>query len=152
MPAMAQFALNQFFPYRLAVLAEEASLAIAEVYAGRFGLSRPEWRVLAALAEAPGMTANEIALFSTLAKMQVSRAVAELEAKGLLARTADAEDRRHNRHRLTPAGRALMRRLVPLVRAREAALLAGLSAVERAALEALLARVSARARALKAGE
>lgn len=149
---MADFALNEFFPYRLAVLAEEVSLAVAEVYAGRFALTRQQWRVLAALAEAPGMSANEIAAYSTLAKMQVSRAVAELEAKGLLARAADAEDRRNNRHRLTPAGRALLKRLVPLVREREAALLAGFSAEERAALEALLARVGAQARGLLAGE
>lgn len=147
---MADFALDHFFPYRLAVLAEEVSLCIAQVYAGRFALSRPGWRVLAALAKAPGMTANEIAACSTLGKMQVSRAVTELEARALLAREADAGDRRNNRHRLTAAGRALLRRVVPLAQQREAALLQGLSAAEQATLLALLGRVQGRARALLA--
>ncbi|MDU0959595.1 MAG: MarR family transcriptional regulator, partial [Bradyrhizobium sp.] len=37
--------LQEYFPYRLARLAEQVSLAVAEVYADRFALSRQEWRI-----------------------------------------------------------------------------------------------------------
>ena len=38
--------LEAFLPYRLAVLAHTTSRALAGVYAERFGLSIPEWRIL----------------------------------------------------------------------------------------------------------
>ncbi len=71
--------LQHFVPYRLAVLAEQISRAVGAVYAGRFSLTRPEWRVLAALGEHGEMAGTDIARFSALDKMAVSRAVASLE-------------------------------------------------------------------------
>lgn len=141
--------LNEFFPYRLAVLAEAVSRATAQVYAARFDLTRDEWRVLAALAGDGAMKTTRLIEHTTLDKMQVSRAVARLEGNGLLQRGADPEDRRGQVLDLLPAGRALYRKIVPMVQAREAFLLEGLSADERAALEAALAKVLQRARQLQ---
>ena len=76
--------LREFLPYRLAVLAEAVSRSIAQVYSHRFDLSRDEWRVLAALAETGTMKTRDTALYTTLDKMQVSRAVAGLEDGGLI--------------------------------------------------------------------
>jgi DNA-binding MarR family transcriptional regulator len=143
-----RFRLTGFFPYRLAVLAERVSLAVAQLYADRFGISRAEWRVLAALGANDGMAAKDIGAYSTLDKMQVSRAVAGLEAAGLIARTPDAEDRRAKILTLTPAGRTMYQHIVPLARAREAYLLEDLDAAERAALETALDKVLARAQGL----
>ncbi|MCU0929290.1 MAG: MarR family transcriptional regulator, partial [Burkholderiaceae bacterium] len=128
--------LQRFFPYRLAVLADAVSRAVADVYEQRFDLGRDEWRVLAALAQGPMKTGDVIA-HTTLDKMQVSRAVARLEGHGLVERELHADDRRARVLRLTPAGRALFRRIAPLAQAREAFLLD--------ALDAARARATARA-------
>lgn len=139
--------LQQFFPYRLAVLAEAVSRAIADVYGERFDLTRDEWRVLAALAGGPMKTGDVIA-HTTLDKMQVSRAVIRLEAHGLVEREQVAGDRRARVLRLTPAGRALFRRIAPLARAREAFLLEALDADERRVLDRAIDKLRERARLL----
>lgn len=141
--------LDRFFPYRVAVLAEAVSRSVAQVYAERFELSRDEWRVLAALAQAGRMKMVRLVEHTTLDKMQVSRAVARLEAGALLGREPDPEDRRGWVLHLTAAGRALHRKIVPMVQAREAFLLEALDAAERAALEAALEKVLERARRLE---
>lgn len=139
------FELTRFFPYRLAVLAERVSLAVSGLYADRFDLSRPEWRVIAALGANRTMAAKDIGPYSTLDKMQVSRAVARLEERGLVHREEDAADRRAKILSLTPAGRALHQKIVPLVRAREDYLLGDLDEAERAQFERFMAAILARA-------
>jgi DNA-binding MarR family transcriptional regulator len=141
--------LQRFFPYRLAVLAEDVSRTVAQLYADRFDLTRQEWRVLAAVAANRRMAAKEIAEYSTLDKMSVSRAVAALEAKALLSREEDPADRRNKLLALTAAGRALYQKIVPLVRAREDYLLDALSPDERETLDGILDKLGARARSLR---
>jgi len=140
--------LQNFFPYRLAVLAEAVSQSVAQVYRERFGLTRDEWRVIAALAESGPARTAAIIERTTLEKMQVSRAVTRLEQGGLLERQPDPEDGRGWVLRLTPQGRALYRKIVPVVAAREAFLLDALDAAERRALDSALAKVLERARLL----
>jgi DNA-binding MarR family transcriptional regulator len=140
--------LQQFLPYRLAVLAEAVSQAVASVYRERFGLTRDEWRVLAALADCGTVKTTRVIEHTTLEKMQVSRAVARLEAAGLITRLPDPDDGRGWLLQMQPAGRALYRRIVPLVQAREAFLLEGLDEQERALLDRALATMLARARLL----
>jgi DNA-binding MarR family transcriptional regulator len=148
---IAPMQLQRFLPYRLAVLADAVSRATAAVYGRRFELSRDEWRLLAALGEAGRIQAAEAAQTTTLEKMQASRALRSLEARGLVARETDANDRRHVIVHLLPAGRALLRQLVPLVLEREAWLLEVLDADERAVLDRALAKLLERARALGDG-
>ena len=45
--------LRTYLPYRLNLLAELTSDGTREIYRKRHGLTRPEWRVLVNLAEAP---------------------------------------------------------------------------------------------------
>jgi DNA-binding MarR family transcriptional regulator len=140
--------LTRFFPYRLAVLSEQVSRCMAQVYDERFDLGRDEWRVLAALYEQPTLKTTDVIATTTLDKMQASRAVARLEAAGLISRTADGSDRRHRVLRLLPAGRALVKKIIPLVQAREAFLLEGLDAQEREVLDRVLTTLTERARQL----
>jgi DNA-binding MarR family transcriptional regulator len=142
------FQLTDFFPYRLAVLSERVSMAVAQLYSDRFDVTRAEWRVLAALAVNNGMTAKEIIAYSTLEKMQVSRAVVSLEAKGHVVRSTDAADRRAQILTLTAAGRALFKKIVPLARAREADLLQDLDKEELALLASVMDKVLHRAQKL----
>lgn len=138
--------LQQFLPYRLAVLAESVSRTMAAVYRRRFDLSRDEWRLLAALSETGRIQAAEAAQITTLAKMQASRALRSLESRGLVARETDERDRRHVMVSLQPAGRALLRQVAPLVLAREDWLLEALDEQERAVLDRALDKLLERSR------
>lgn len=137
--------LQRYFPYRLARLAEQVSIAVAEVYGHRFSLSRQEWRILAALGARPVLPTKEIGRLTTLDKMNVSRAVQSLEARGIVMRTRDPEDGRERIVALTSAGRALYRKIVPYALAREASLLAVLTREEIATLDTVMRKLSAAA-------
>src|SRR5262245_17793198 len=100
------FQLERFLPYRLSVLANRASRALARLYGERFGLSVAEWRVIAHLARTAPASANEVAARAAMDKVQVSRAVARLTAKELVERATDAADRRRSALRLTRRGQA----------------------------------------------
>ena len=149
---MAGMQLDSFFPYRLSVLADAVSRSIAEVYAERFDLGRDEWRVLAALADAAMLRTAAVIERTTLDKVAVSRALVRLEGRGLVERRTDPEDGRGYLIRLRPAGRVLLGKLTPMVREREAFLLAGLDEAERRALDAALGKVLERANQLAARE
>src|SRR5512147_221812 len=86
----APLALDRFLPYRLSVLANTVSTSIARVYARRFGLSVPEWRVMAVLGMSPPLTAGDVCGRTAMDKVRVSRAVARLLRGGLLDRRVDA--------------------------------------------------------------
>ena len=108
-----------------------------------------EWRVLRALSLAPGpLTAGVLGDALGMDKMAVSRAVRALEAKGRLHRRPDPVDGRRIALGITAGGRALIDRIEPSGREREAALLEALTPAERATLDALLDRLVARARTL----
>jgi len=137
--------LRKFFPYRLARVAEIVSQATAQVYAERFGLTRDEWRIVAALAGQGAMKTSWIMENSTLDKMRVSRALARLERDGLTIRTSDPEDGRAWLVTLQPSGTALYRKIVPMVEAREDFLLSALTESEREVLIAAIDKVYDRA-------
>lgn len=137
--------LQTFFPYQLAQLAEAVSRSVASVYADRFGLSRDEWRILAALAEEGQMQASDLVPHTSLDKMQVSRALARMEQDGLVVRQPSPEDARARLVKPTAQGRKLYRKIVPMVQEREAHLLQTLSCSEREALMRAMEKIRERA-------
>ncbi len=151
-PAAADFQLERFLPYRLSVLANRASRALARLYGARFGLSVAEWRVIAHLARFAPVSANDVAARAAMDKVQVSRAVARLTAKTLIERATDGADRRRSALRLTRRGLALHDAIVPLARDVEAQLLAGLTPADVARLDRLLSALTLRATNLAPGE
>ena len=140
--------LDKFFPYQLARLAEQVSLATDQGYRTRFSLGRDEWRVIAARAQGSEMKTGDVLGRTTMEKMQVSRALARLERDGLVERSPDPGDGRAYLVRLRPAGLALYRKIVPMVQAREEYLLSDLSEAERKVLAAAFDKVGERARQL----
>lgn len=144
------FILDQFLPYRLSVLSNRISAAIAECYSRRFGLSIPEWRVIAVLAHAPGASAAEVAERTAMDKVAVSRAVRRLQLTGRVSRRTAAGDRRRSMLELTAEGRSIYQRVTPVLRRYEDELLAALSMREREALDTLLQRLQSRAGELPA--
>lgn len=109
------------------------------------GLSRPEYVVLWSLALCSGAQARDIAETAGFPRNTLSRAIARVEALGLLRREADADDQRAQLLWLTEAGEALIRATMPAFVAQEQAMLDPLSAQERKTLSRLLAKVVLRA-------
>ena len=140
----ASLDLEKFLPYRLNRLAEAVSRDFQTIYRTRYGLTRPEWRLLASLGQHGTMTATEVGRDSAMHKTKVSRAVAALEERRWLKRETDLEDRRVERLALTPAGAKAYAELVPLARRFEADLLRLLDPAEREALSIGLAAVERR--------
>jgi DNA-binding MarR family transcriptional regulator len=147
-PDDAPLRLETFLPYRLAVLAHTVSRAIAARYEAEFGLTIPEWRVMALLGAAPGLSASQVAEATPMDKVAVSRAVRSLAAAGRLQSRADGADGRRQILTLTPAGLAVYRRIAPVAQALEAQLTAGLDARERALLGSLIDRLQGAAERL----
>src|SRR5437660_4460544 len=135
------FSLRGFLPYQLAVLAEYTSTRFAEVYSEKFGLSIPEWRVLATVGERDLLRAKDIEAERHLHKTVVSRAIAKLRARGLLQLKNNAEDRRESFLLLTAKGRKLYGEIIPLARVYSNEIVASLSASERIGLQRGLERM-----------
>ena len=101
----AELILDQFMPYRLARLSSTVSTAVAREYAKQFGLSIPEWRVIAILGRSPGLSAVEVAEQTFLDKVAVSRAVTKLIKAGRIDRQFADADRRRSILNLSEQGR-----------------------------------------------
>jgi DNA-binding MarR family transcriptional regulator len=140
--------LEHFVPYRLSVLTNIVSMSIAEAYEREFGLSIPQWRVIAVLARYPDLSAIEVAERTAMDKVAVSRAVQGLLTARRVLRTYDSGDRRRSRLRLSNAGKSVYTRVAPLALRYEKNLLDALSPTDRKALDRLLGRLVTRARTM----
>jgi len=109
----APLKLEQFLPYQLNVVASLTSQALSRVYARRYGIGVPEWRVLVTLGQYGVMTGKAIGAHTHMHKTKVSRAVAFLEQRKLVVRRANREDMREAFLSLTAAGRAIYQELAP---------------------------------------
>lgn len=138
MPDHAQLVLERFLPYRLSVLSNRLSSAIAREYSQRFDLGVTEWRVMAILGRTPDLSANQVAQRAAMDKVAVSRAVARLLASGRIERDFDEDDRRRSVLRLSEAGYAIYDAVVPLALGFEQQVLGELAADERGQLQRLL--------------
>lgn len=140
--------LNKFFPFRLSVLSNQVSRAVARIYARRFRLKLPEWRVLAILGVHSDLTASQICEITAMDKVAISRAVTRLIAMGRVASAIDPADARRALLSLTADGMDIYRRIVPMARAVEARLLEQLTDAERTMLHELFDRLGASAKEL----
>lgn len=104
-------ALEAFLPYRLNRISELVSQRFAALYRQRYGLTRPEWRALAALGQFEHMTATAICQHSSMHKTKVSRAVASLSERKWVLRETDGSDRRIEHLSLTREGKRVYRDL-----------------------------------------
>ena len=77
--------------------------------------------------------------------MRTSRALGGLETKGLVRRTPVAGDRRRVTVSLTPEGRAMYDRILPVMARFNMELSAALTAQEQAQLDAMLVKLRSRA-------
>jgi DNA-binding MarR family transcriptional regulator len=105
------------------------------------GVRRKPFSVLVALAESGPASQADLGRRLALDRSDLHAIVADLERDGHVDRERDPADARRNRVKLTPRGRAQIRRLEAKVDAAQDELLAPLTKAERAELVRLLARV-----------
>lgn len=120
-------------------------MSIAHAYEREFGLTIPQWRVIAVLARYPNLSAIEVAARTAMDKVAVSRAVQALLATRRVVRNYDKGDRRRSVLRLSALGREVYTRVAPLALSYEKRLLDALSSADRRALDRLIGRLTERA-------
>ena len=141
-PSKPSLRLSNFLPYRLSVLSNTVSRNIADLYDREFGISIWQWRVMAVLGENSGITATEIGQVTAMDKVAVSRAVSGLLDSGHIARKASAEDARRAILSLTPKGKTVYDKIVPIALEAERNLVEALSPDERTQLGSLMEKLS----------
>jgi DNA-binding MarR family transcriptional regulator len=141
--------LEKFLPYRLSVLAQLVSESLHDLYAGPFGLTVTQWRVMAALGRFAPLTASHVSKRIVMDKVAVSRAVTDLTKRGLVERATDRQDRRRASLRLSARGRAMHARIVPIALDYEARLCRALSADDRRNFDGIVGRLFAHASVLR---
>jgi DNA-binding MarR family transcriptional regulator len=133
--------LDDFLPYLVSVLANRMSTQLAKVYEERFGISIPEWRVIANLAQNKNVSVREIQARVHMDKAKVSRAAARLESVGIVEKNVNTGDRRLVELRLTRKGLRLYAEIEPLALSFERDVLSRLSAEEQDAFRATVKRL-----------
>lgn len=141
--ALSDFRLEDFLPYRLSVAANRVSRLFSRRYSETYGLTIPEWRVLATIARFGTLSPGAVGEWTAMDKVKVSRAAASLVAHGLVRQSPDPNDGRGRRLRLTRKGVSVHEGVVPLARELEATLADGLSRPEWLALNKALSRLNA---------
>ena len=144
--------LESFLPYRLSLLSNAISGAIAAVYGDKFAISMPEWRIMMILAEYPDISADEACRRTKIEKSVVSRAVARLLSRHLINRDVDEKDRRRSILRLSETGLSVYDEVMPIARNYEAELLADLTAEELEAFNDMIDKLMEKANRLLTGE
>ncbi len=138
----APLKLEEFLPYRLNVVASVVSQALSRLYATRYGIGVPEWRVLVTLGQYGMMTGKDVGAHSHMHKTKVSRAVAQLEKRKLLTRRANRADLRESFLSLTPAGRVIYMDMAPIALDFAKRLTELIEPTDRAAFERAIERLT----------
>lgn len=140
--------LERFLPYRLNVVGTLGGRALGRIYGEHFGIGIPEWRVVAQLGEFGKLTSRDIGELAQMHKTKVSRAVGELEKRGLVSRAENRQDRRVSFVALTPAGKRIYDQIVPLALGFEARWIDGIAPDELKVFERVLSTLTERGRHL----
>lgn len=138
--------LEDFLPYRLAVLSNTVSTTVARAYDKRFNVSIPEWRVIAILGRFPGLSAIEVADRTMMDKVAVSRAVTKLIKNGRIDREFADADKRRSILNLSEEGKRVHDDVATLALQFERDLIHGMNEEEIESLNAMMDRLLARAR------
>ena len=122
-PDRTALRLDDYLPYRLSVAANEVSRLVARAYEDRFGLTIPQWRIIANLAEHGPSTPQQLGQLAAMDKVTVSRASRGLLARRLSRRIENGKDGRSHILALTDEGVTLYDAIAPLALAFERALI-----------------------------
>ncbi len=136
--ALGETPLQQFVTFRMSRVQARLNAQASDILERHSGLSLIQWRTIAILAILGETTPMAVARFGRLDKGLLSRKLKALIADGLVSSRSDPNDQRRQLLSLTRAGRAVYDRLLPIMEARQAHLVADLDPQQRSAfLEAL---------------
>ena len=110
-------------------------------YRTRFGLSVPEWRVMAVLGDSGAQTQRDLTRRTLMDKVAVNRACKVLEERDFAARTPNEADGRSHLLDLTEDGRAVHDQVMPLAVEMERRIFAGFEEEELAQFRLLLRKL-----------
>jgi DNA-binding MarR family transcriptional regulator len=147
--ARGSLTLQHYLPYRLSVAANAVSRLIALAYEEKFGLTIPQWRLIAVLAEEGPLTQQELCGRTIMDKVTVTRAGQGLLRRRLIKRIPNSTDGRSHRLVLTKTGETLYEEVVPLALEYEVKLLAGMAPHDVGKLEQQLRQLEQTAAALR---
>ncbi|CAM4192174.1 MarR family winged helix-turn-helix transcriptional regulator [Pseudoalteromonas byunsanensis] len=133
--------IDEFLPYRLVKLANKVSAAFSEVYFEQAGLTVPQWRVIAHLAQQKQCSAKQLCDLAEIDKSTMSRAVKQLTDKQLIELCADPNDKRAKLLSLTKDGDVLYAKLSPKALEWEQGLLVELSDDEKHMLRHVMDKI-----------
>lgn len=139
--------LNGFLPYRLSVISNRISSAIAARYQESFSITLPEWRIMAILGETPDLSAAQVSEKTAMDKVAVSRAVSRLLEAGYVERYFSKDDKRRSVLTLSADGSAIYGQVVPMASAYERDLLKSLTEAEQLQLHELLDKLETASKA-----
>lgn len=142
--------LRRYFTYRLNTLSKLNDMASQAAYLRGTGLSLSEARCLSSIGSFPHLTVNQLAFEANLDKGHASRAAQALADKGLVVKNTRERDARSVSLTLTAGGKALWRKLMPLIEQRNLELLQCLSDEQQATLLDLFDRILAQEQARQA--
>ena len=135
--------LGNYLPY----LINRVGFALVESFTADaltpHGLSIAMWRVLAALSNRGEQRQIDLVDMTSIDASTMSRLVTRLVRMGLVTRSRSATSNREVVVELSPKGRVLVQRLIPIARSLEKTASNGLSAKEQAVVKRALRRMYA---------
>lgn len=136
--------LEDFIPFKLAVVANRVSQSIGHLFETRFGLQIPEWRILMALYAYGRQPFHEVVDRTSMDKARVSRAQRRLVDLRMIETAVDPADGRRLLMSITDAGARMCAQILPEAAAREAWYLQVLSDPEHRQLDLILDKLMQR--------
>lgn len=146
MKASTKAGLDQFLTYRLHVLNKLSERGIGVRYQEKLGVTVPEARVIASVGSFGPFSIMDLARHANLDKSQASRAAEALIKQGLVQRESSETDGRVVLVSLTPEGRALYRKVMPIARKWNEDFFASLDEKEKVVLSRALDKAIANAK------
>ena len=139
---LSEGGVHSIVGYQLAQAAIVTDQVFDERVGRRGGPRRVEFTILALVQGNPGVSARQLARALAVTPPNIAVWLDRLESRGLVARQRSTRDARVQHVQLTRAGTALVERTVQSLLEAEQAVLAALSAAERAMLIELLHKVA----------
>lgn len=143
--------IDEFLTFRLTRLSNALRTNLTKRYLEEFGLSIPEWRLLALVTRFSPVRFSELTSRSSMDKGQVSRTLQVMTKRGLTKMKVIKQRGSRAAAALAapvvvsvaPKGKALYQQVLPVARQRQAEILRQLSESDRLALYAILDRLFA---------
>ena len=143
--------LDRYVPAFITFIANKLSNSATVLYQRNFGVNVTEWRIMSLLAIEPGIPASRICQVIGFNKGPVSRTLAVMQRRGLIAIRTDPDDGRTHSISLTARGRATHDKVIVAALDRERRLLSCLNRNEQEVLIDLLRRLHNNLGAVTAG-